>query len=130
MAGYQDFREAIAAKYQKENKVAYKAENIVVSNGAKQSIANVMFSLIDPGDEVIVFSPYWVSYDAIVRLAEGTPVLVRGGIENDFKVTAAQLEKAITTKTRAIIFSSPCNPTGSVFSKEDLQSIANVVLQD
>ena len=118
VAGYQDFREAIAAKYQKENNVAYKAENIVVSNGAKQSIANVMLSLIDPGDEVIVFSPYWVSYNAIVRLAEGTPVLVRGGIENDFKVTAAQLEKSITSKTKAIIFSSPCNPTGSVFSSD------------
>jgi len=129
VAGYQDLREAIATKYQKENHVPYKAENIVVSNGAKQSIANVMFSLINPGDEVIVFSPYWVSYDAIVRLAEGKPVLIKGGIENDFKVTAAQLEKAITKKTKAIIFSSPCNPTGSVFSKKDLQEIANIVLK-
>lgn len=129
VAGYQDLREAIAAKYQKENNVPYKAENIVVSNGAKQSIANVMFSLINPGDEVVVFSPYWVSYDAIVRLAEGVPVTVKGGIENDFKVTAAQLEKAITGKTKAVIFSSPCNPTGSVFSRNDLQEIANVVLK-
>ncbi len=129
VAGYQDFREAIAAKYQKENKVPYKAENIVVSNGAKQSIANVMFSLVNPGDEVIVFSPYWVSYDAIVRLAEGVPVTVKGGIENDFKVTAAQLEKAITPKTKTIIFSSPCNPTGSVFSRQELQAIADVVLK-
>lgn len=129
VAGYPDLKEAIAAKYQKENKVAYKAENIVVSNGAKQSIANVMFSLVNPGDEVIVFSPYWVSYDAIVRLAEGTPVLVKGTIENDFKVTAAQLEKAVSPKTKLIIFSSPCNPTGSVFSKQELQDIANVVLK-
>ncbi|NOT74867.1 MAG: pyridoxal phosphate-dependent aminotransferase [Cyclobacteriaceae bacterium] len=129
VAGYQDLREAIAAKYQKENNVPYKAENIVVSNGAKQSIANVMFSLINPGDEVVVFSPYWVSYDAIVRLAEGVPVTVKGGIENDFKVTADQLEKAITSKTKAIIFSSPCNPTGSVFSKKELESIAQVVLK-
>ena len=129
VAGYQDLREAIAAKYQKENQVAYKAENIVVSNGAKQSIANIMFSLINPKDEVIVFSPYWVSYDAVVRLAEGTPVFVKGGIENDFKVTAAQLEKAITPKTKAIIFSSPCNPTGSVFSKKELQDIATVVVK-
>lgn len=129
VAGYQDLKEAIAAKYQKENKVAYKAENIVVSNGAKQSIANVMFSLVNPGDEVVVFSPYWVSYDAIVRLAEGTPVLVKGNIENDFKVNAAQLEKAITSKTRLIIFSSPCNPTGSVFSRKELQDIATVVLK-
>lgn len=129
VAGYQDFREAIAAKYQKENHVPYKAENIVVSNGAKQSIANIMFSLINPGDEVIVFAPYWVSYDAIVRLTEGVPVFVKGGIENDFKVTASQLEKAITSKTKAIIFSSPCNPTGSVFSKKELQDIANVILK-
>ena len=129
VAGYQDLREAIAAKYQKENHVPYKADNIIVSNGAKQSIANVMFSLINPGDEVIVFSPYWVSYDAIIRLTEGTPVFVKGGIENDFKVSAAQLEKAVTPKTRAIIFSSPCNPTGSVFSKSELQAIAHVVLR-
>jgi aspartate aminotransferase len=129
VAGYQDLREALAAKYNKENNVPYKAENIVVSNGAKQSIANVMLALLNPGDEVIVFSPFWVSYDALVRLAEATPVLVRGGIENDFKVTAAQVEAAITPKTKAIIFSSPCNPTGSVFSKKELQDIANVVLQ-
>lgn len=129
VAGYQDLREAIAAKYQKENDVPYKAENIVVSNGAKQSIANAFIALINPGDEVIVFSPYWVSYDALVRLAEGTPVMVNGGIENDFKVTAKQLEQAITAKTKAIIFSSPCNPTGSVFSKKELQAIADVVLK-
>jgi len=129
VAGYQDLREALAAKYQKENNVPYKAENIVVSNGAKQSIANVMIALLNPGDEVIVFSPYWVSYDALVRLAEAKPVMVHGTLENDFKVTAAQVEKAITPKTRAIIFSSPCNPTGSVFSKKELQAIADVVLK-
>lgn len=129
VAGYQDLREAIAVKYQKENGVPYKAENIVVSNGAKQSIANVMLALLNPGDEVIIFSPYWVSYDALVRLAEATPVLVKGTLENDFKVTAAQVEKALTSKTKAIIFSSPCNPTGSVFSKKELQDIAAVVLK-
>ena len=128
VAGYQDLREALAAKYQRENKVPYKAENIVVSNGAKQSIANVMLALLNPGDEVIIFSPYWVSYDALVRLAEATPVLVKGGIENDFKVTADQLEAAITPKTRLIIFSSPCNPTGSVFTRKELEAIAAVVL--
>jgi aspartate aminotransferase len=129
VAGYQDLREALALKYQTENKVPYKAENIVVSNGAKQSIANVMLALLNPGDEVIVFSPYWVSYDALVRLCEATPVLVKGTIENDFKVTAAQVEQAITPKTKALIFSSPCNPTGSVFSRTELEAIAAVVLK-
>jgi aspartate aminotransferase len=129
VAGYQDLREALAAKYQKENNVPYKAENIVVSNGAKQSIANVMLAILNPGDEVIIFAPYWVSYDALVRLSEAKPVIVKGGIENDFKVTAEQVEKAITPKTKAIIFSSPCNPTGSVFSKQELESISKVVLK-
>jgi aspartate aminotransferase len=129
VAGYQDLREALAAKYQKENNVPYKAENIVVSNGAKQSIANAFLALLNPGDEVIVFSPYWVSYDALVRLCEATPVMVKGGIESDFKVTAAQLEKAISSKTKALIFSSPCNPTGSVFSKKELQSIVDVLVK-
>ncbi|MCU0418885.1 MAG: pyridoxal phosphate-dependent aminotransferase [Cyclobacteriaceae bacterium] len=129
VAGYQDLREALAHKYQTENHVPYKAENIVVSNGAKQSIANVMLALLNPGDEVIIFSPYWVSYDALVRLSEATPVLVKGTLENDFKVTATQLEKALTSKTKAIIFSSPCNPTGSVFSRQELQAIADVVLK-
>ena len=129
VAGYQDLREALAAKYQKENNVPYKAENIVVSNGAKQSIANVMLAILNPGDEVIIFAPYWVSYDALVRLAEAKPVIVKGGIENDFKVTAEQVEKAITSKTKAIIFSSPCNPTGSVFSKKELEDISKVVLK-
>lgn len=129
VAGYQDLREALAAKYQKENNVPYKAENIVVSNGAKQSIANAMLALLNPGDEVIVFSPYWVSYDALVRLTEAVPVTVKGTIENDFKVTAEQLEKAVTNKTKAIIFSSPCNPTGTVFSRAELESIAKVVVK-
>jgi len=129
VAGYQDLREAIAAKYQKENNVPYKAENIVVSNGAKQSIANTMLALLNKGDEVIVFSPFWVSYDALVRLTEATPVLVKGTLENDFKVTASQLEKAITPKTRALIFSSPCNPTGSVFTRKELEAIAQIVLK-
>lgn len=129
VAGYQDLREALATKYQTENKVPYKAENIVVSNGAKQSIANTMLALLNKGDEVIVFSPFWVSYDALVRLAEATPVIIKGSLENDFKVTAQQVEAAITPKTRAIIFSSPCNPTGSVFSRAELEAIAKVVLK-
>ncbi len=127
VAGYADLREALADKYVKQNKVPYKAENMLVSNGAKQSIANVMIALLNPGDEVIVFTPFWVSYDALVRLAEATPVFVKGNIENDFKVTAEQVEKAITPKTRAIIFSSPCNPTGSVFNHSELEAIAKTV---
>jgi len=125
--GYPDLREAIAKKLRDENNIPYEAENIVVSNGAKQSIANVMFALLNPGDEVVVFSPYWVSYTALIELAEGKPVFVKGGIENDFKATAEQLEQAITSKTKAIIYSSPCNPTGSVFTKEELTAIADVV---
>lgn len=129
VAGYPDLRTALAAKYEKENGVPYKAENIVVSNGAKQSIANVMLALLNPGDEVIIFSPFWVSYDALVRLTEAKPVIVKGAIENDFKVTASQVKQAITPKTRALIFSSPCNPTGSVFTKNELQEIADVVIK-
>lgn len=126
--GYLDLRKAICDKFQKENNLEYTPDQIVVSNGAKQSIINVMLSLINPGDEVIVFSPYWVSYTAAIELAEGTPVLIKGSIEDDFKATAQQLKDAITPKTKAIIFSSPCNPTGSVFTKEELEKIAEVVL--
>ncbi|MTI39702.1 pyridoxal phosphate-dependent aminotransferase [Fulvivirga lutimaris] len=127
VAGYMDLREAIAAKLKRENNIDSKPENIVVSNGAKQSIANVMFALLNPGDEVIVFSPFWVSYSALIQLAEGTPVFIKGGIENDFKATAEQLAAAITPRTKAIIYSSPCNPTGSVFTREELEAIADVI---
>jgi len=126
--GYLDLRKAICDKFKKENNLDYTPDQIVVSNGAKQSIINVMLSLINPGDEVIVFSPYWVSYTAAIELAEGTPVLIKGSIDDDFKATAQQLKDAITPKTKAIIFSSPCNPTGSVFTKEELEKIAEVVL--
>ena len=125
--GYLDLREAISAKFKKDNGLNYSADQIVVSNGAKQSIANVFLALLDRGDEVIVFSPYWVSYSALVELAEGKCVFVDGGIENDFKATAEQLKAAITDKTKAVIFSSPCNPTGSVFSEEELVAIAKVL---
>jgi aspartate aminotransferase len=127
--GYQDFREAIAKKLNKENNIPAKAENIIVSNGAKQSLANACLALFNPGDEVIIFSPYWVSYSALVQLAEATPIFLNGSIDNDFKATAAQLEKVITPKTRGIMFSSPCNPTGSVFSQQELEDIAAVVLK-
>ncbi|MCA6074245.1 pyridoxal phosphate-dependent aminotransferase [Fulvivirga sedimenti] len=125
--GYTDLREAIAKKLNKENHIPCQAENIVVSNGAKQSIANVMFALLNPGDEVIVYSPYWVSYTALIELAEGVPVFIKGSIENDFKATAAQLEAAISPRTKAIIYSSPCNPTGSVFSRKELEAMADVI---
>ncbi|MEM7548885.1 MAG: pyridoxal phosphate-dependent aminotransferase [Bacteroidota bacterium] len=125
--GYLDLREAIAKKLKEENNIDCTFENIVVSNGAKQSIANVMYSLLDPGDEVVVFSPYWVSYSAIIQLAGGTPVYIKGDLENDYKATAEQLEKAITSKTKALIYSSPCNPTGAVFTDEELHAIADVI---
>ena len=127
--GYLDLRQAISKKFKNDNGLDYAPEQIVVSNGAKQSIANVMLALLDPGDEVVVFSPYWVSYTALIQLAEGTAVFVEGSIENDFKATAAQLQNAITDKTKAIIFSSPCNPTGSVFTEEELGAIAKVLEQ-
>ena len=125
--GYPDLREAIAEKFSRDNGLNSKAANIVVSTGAKQSIANVMLSLVNPGDEVIVLSPYWVSYSAIIGVAGGIPVYVKGGIDTDFKATAAQIKEAITDKTKAMIFSSPCNPTGSVFLKEELEAIAEVL---
>ncbi|MFC0654989.1 pyridoxal phosphate-dependent aminotransferase [Mongoliitalea lutea] len=128
VAGYQDLREAIAKKLRDQNNIVdAKAENIVVSTGAKHSIANVFMCMLNEGDEVVIFSPYWVSYAEIIKLAGGVPVLIEGGIENNFKATAAQLEAAITDRTKAVIYSSPCNPTGSVFSKDELIAIAEVV---
>jgi aspartate aminotransferase len=127
IAGFLELRKAVSEKFKRENDLDYSPEQIVVSTGAKQSIANVVMALVDKGDEVILLSPYWVSYLEIVKLAEGTPVLVKAGIENDFKVSAEQIEKAITPKTKMIIFSSPCNPTGSVFSQQELEAIADVV---
>ncbi len=126
--GYADLRQAISDKFKRENGLDYSADQIVVSNGAKQSIANVFQALINEGDEVIVFAPFWVSYSALIELAGGIPVYISGGIDTDFKVTAEQLKGAITDKTKAIIFSSPCNPTGSVFTKEELEKISEVVL--
>ncbi len=125
--GYLDFRRAISKKFKKDNNLDYEPGQIVVSNGAKQSIANVFMAILDPGDEVIIFSPYWVSYPAMILLAEGKPVFVKGSFENAFKTTAEQLSEAITPKTKAVIFSSPCNPTGSVFRKDELEKIAKVL---
>jgi aspartate aminotransferase len=125
--GYLDLRQAICDKLERDNNISYKPDQIVVSNGAKQSIANTMFSLVNPGDEVIVYSPYWVSYAAIVQLAEGVPVYLEGSIENDFKATAQQLEAAITPRTKVVIYSSPSNPTGSVFTRKEMTDMASVL---
>lgn len=122
-------RQAISDKFKRDNDLEYSLDEIVVSNGAKQSIANVMLSTINPGDEVIILSPYWVSYYEIIKLAGGIPVPVKAGVEKDFKVSGAQLKEALNEKTRGMIFSSPCNPTGSVYSAEELTELAEV-LQD
>jgi aspartate aminotransferase len=125
--GYDDLRESICKKFKRDNGLIYSKDQIVVSTGAKQSIANVVLSLINPGDEVIVPAPYWVSYIEIVKVAEGVPVIVHAGIEHNFKITANQLREAITDKTKMVIFSTPCNPTGSVYSKEELHALAQVI---
>jgi len=127
IAGFPDLKDAIIKKFKRDNQIDYKPSQIVVSTGAKQSIYNILQSLISKGDEVIIPTPYWVSYSDIVELSEGTPIFVDATIENDFKVTAEQIEAAITPKTKAIIYSSPCNPSGSVYSKEELKSIATVL---
>ncbi|NLF42217.1 MAG: pyridoxal phosphate-dependent aminotransferase [Bacteroidales bacterium] len=124
--GYQDLREAICLKLKRDNKLSYTPEQIVVSTGAKQSLANAILCLADPGDEVIIPSPYWVSYKEIVKMTQAKQVYITAGIENDFKITAAQLEAAITPKTKLFIFSSPCNPSGSVYTKEELKALATV----
>jgi aspartate aminotransferase len=127
--GYDDLREAICEKFQRDNGLTYTKDQIVVSTGAKQSIANVVMSLINPGDEVIIPAPYWVSYVEIVKVAEGIPVIVNADIEADFKFTGKQLAEAITSKTKLVMFSTPCNPTGSVYSKKELQDLADVLAQ-
>lgn len=126
--GYLDLREAISKKFKNENGLNYSPAEIIVSNGVKHSITNVMFSILNPGDEVIVFAPFWVSYSAIIKLADGKPKYINTTIENDFKPTPEQLEEAISSKTKAIIFSSPCNPTGTVFTKEDLKGYRNILI--
>ena len=125
--GYQDLREAISAKFLRDNGLEYKPEQIVVSTGGKQALYQVVQVLVNPGDEVIIPTPYWVSYKEFVRLAGGIPVYVKTTLENDFKVTPEQLEAAITPKTKLIMFSSPSNPTGMLYSREELKGIAEVV---
>ena len=125
--GYPDLREAVCKKFKRDNNLDFKPEQIVVSTGAKQSIYQVVQCLVNPGDEVIIPTPFWVSYKEIVRVAEGKCVYVKTDIENDFKVTPEQLEAAITPKTKLIMFSSPSNPTGMLYTKEELKGIADVV---
>lgn len=127
VSGYPELRQAIAEKFKRDNGLDYTAEQIVVSGGAKHSIANAMLCLVNKGDEVIVPAPYWVSYKEIIKLAEGVPVVIEALIENDFKFTPEQLEAAISPKSKVLIYSSPCNPTGSVYSREELKGIAAVI---
>ena len=127
--GYEDLRTAICDKFKRDNDVSYNINQIVVSTGAKQSIANVALSLINPGDEVIIPAPYWVSYEEIFKMAGAVIVPIETTIENDFKITAEQLKNAINEKTKLMIYSSPCNPSGSVYSKEELRSLADVLVQ-
>ncbi len=127
--GYPSLKEAIVNKLMTENGLDYKPSQILVSNGAKQSVCNSLMAIVNPGDEVIIPAPYWVSYPQMVLLAEGTPVYVEAKIEQDFKITPEQLEAAITPKTKALILCSPSNPTGSVYSKEELEGLKNVLLK-
>lgn len=126
VAGFLDLRQAICTKLKRDNGLDYTPENIIVSTGAKQSLANAVLCLINPGDEAIIPTPYWVTYAALVNLSEGKPIFVPCGIETDFKICADKLEAAITDKTRLFIFSSPCNPTGSVYTKKELAELVAV----
>ena len=126
--GYPVLREAIARKLKRENGLDYAASEIIVGTGGKQGVCNAILALVNPGDEVVILAPYWVSYPQMVKLAGGTPVIVPAGIGQDFKITAAQLEAAVTTKTKLVILCSPSNPTGSVYSEEELGELAKVVL--
>src|SRR5574344_1748371 len=127
VAGYADLREAVVAKLKRENGLEYKPSEISVSNGAKQAVCNAVMALVDDGEEVIIPAPYWVSYPQMVLLAGGTPVYIPAGFEQNFKITADQLEAAITPKTRMLILCSPSNPTGSVYTKAELEGLANVI---
>ncbi len=127
--GYDDLRAAICRKFKRDNGLDYTPDQIVVSTGAKQSIANVVMSLVDEGDEVIIPAPYWVSYYEIVKVAGGIPVVISAGIDQDFKINGRQLSEVITPKTKMMIFSTPCNPTGSVYTKDELRDLADVLVK-
>ncbi|MFM2232052.1 MAG: hypothetical protein RJB31_753 [Bacteroidota bacterium] len=126
VAGYPDLREAVCTKLKRDNNLEYKPENILVSTGAKQSLANVVMAIVNKGDDVVIPTPYWVTYSEIVKLAEGKVTLVRTTIENKYKLTAEELEAALTPTTSLFIFSSPCNPSGSVYTKDELSALAEV----
>ena len=125
--GYQDLREAIAIKFKKENNIEYTADQVIVSAGGKHSLINVILSIINPGDEVIILAPYWVSYYDQVILAGGKPVIIEAKLDSDFKVSSSQLEAAITKRTRLIIFNSPSNPTGMVYNRSEIEKFARIV---
>ncbi|MEO6613482.1 MAG: pyridoxal phosphate-dependent aminotransferase [Chitinophagaceae bacterium] len=126
VAGFLDLREAVCAKFKRDNGLTYKPENIVVSTGAKQSLANAVLALVDEGDEVVIPTPFWVTYSELVKIARGKVVPVQSTTQQGFKINAAQLEAAITPKTKLFLFSSPCNPSGAVYSKEELAELAGV----
>ena len=129
VSGYLELREAICKKFKRDNGIDYSPDEIVVSTGAKQSIANAVLCIVNPGDEVIIPAPFWVSYLEILKLAEGKPVMIDTTIESDFKMSPEQLEKSITSKTRLIMLSTPCNPTGSVYNREELRALAQVIIK-
>lgn len=129
VAGYPDLREAICQKFKRDNDLDYKPEYIVVSTGAKQSLANVIMTLVDVGDEVIIPAPFWVTYSELVKVAGGVPVIVRTALENKYKITPEELQQSITEKSKVFLFSSPCNPSGSVYSREELKQLAEIFEQ-
>ncbi|HVZ56254.1 MAG TPA: pyridoxal phosphate-dependent aminotransferase [Chitinophagaceae bacterium] len=129
VAGYPELRQAVCTKFKRDNGLDYKPENIVVSTGAKQSLANVVLAVVDQGDEVIIPAPFWVTYSELVKIAGGVPVIVPTSMQSKYKITPAQLASHITPKTKLFLFSSPCNPSGSVYSREELEGLAQVFRQ-
>mgnify|MGYP001216409739 FL=1 len=129
VAGLIELKEAISKKLKRDNGLDYSTEEIVTSTGAKQSIANVCLSLLDPGDEVLLPAPYWVSYYEIIKLAEGKPIVIPSNIQNDFKISASEIEKNISKKTKLLLFSTPCNPSGSVYDESELNEIADMLVK-
>jgi len=126
IAGYPDLREAICTKLKRDNQLDYKPENIVVSTGAKQSLANIILSVVDEGEEVIIPAPFWVTYSELVKIAGGVPVIIRTSIKNEYKISGSQLKDAISDKTKLFLFSSPCNPSGAVYTKQELAELAEI----